>query len=186
MPDEKPKEELSDWAPNTIYYCGKCNSTFPTDAFHGCEMPPKVKVGWWPPREIRWCYKCSGFWDSAFYHECIPGRPPAWCCKEGFERGALCKKCPSNEGVKHDQDKLKWHLLPFKALEGMVKVLTFGASKYSENGWRTVPNARDRYLSALLRHLCAIQMGEKVDSESGLRHIDHLLCNAAFLAELED
>lgn len=137
--DEKPKEKLSNWPPNTIYYCGKCSSTFPTDAFHGCGMPPKAKV-----------------------------------------------ECSSKEGVKYDQDKLKWHLLPFKALEGMVKVLTFGASKYSENGWRTVPNARDRYLSAMLRHLCAIQMGEKVDSESGLRHIDHLLCNAAFLAELED
>jgi len=89
-------------------------------------------------------------------------------------------------GVKDDGSKAMWHLLPWKAVRGLVLVLTFGAKKYSPNGWRTVPNARDRYTAALMRHLCAIQMGEKVDGESGLRHIDHLLCNAAFLAELED
>lgn len=89
-------------------------------------------------------------------------------------------------GIKDDKDKPMWHLLPWKAISNLVRVLTFGAQKYSPNGWRSVPNSRDRYTSALLRHLAALQMGEKVDPESGLRHIDHVLCNAAFLSELED
>jgi hypothetical protein len=89
-------------------------------------------------------------------------------------------------GVKDDGGKLMWSLLPWKALQGLVKVLTFGAKKYSPEGWRTVPDAKARYTAALLRHLYALNVGEKIDSESGLRHIDHLLCNAAFLAELED
>jgi hypothetical protein len=93
---------------------------------------------------------------------------------------------PARAGVKDDASKPMWHLLPWKAITGLVSVLTFGASKYSPNGWRTVPNGRDRYLAALLRHLSAMQMGEEVDPESGLRHIDHVLCNAAFLAELGD
>lgn len=89
-------------------------------------------------------------------------------------------------GVKDDNGKAMWNLLPWKAINGLVTVLTFGARKYSPNGWRSVPNGRDRYLSALLRHIYALQTGELVDKESGLRHIDHAMCNVAFLAELED
>jgi hypothetical protein len=89
-------------------------------------------------------------------------------------------------GVKDDGGKLMWNLLPWKATQGLIKVLTFGAKKYAPDGWRTVPNAKERYQAALLRHLCSINAGEKVDPESGLRHIDHIMCNAAFLAELED
>jgi hypothetical protein len=89
-------------------------------------------------------------------------------------------------GLKDDKGKLLWNLLPWKAVEGMVKVLTFGAKKYSPNGWRIVPYAKERYQAALLRHLNAIAAGEILDTDSGLRHIDHVVCNAAFLAELED
>ena len=89
-------------------------------------------------------------------------------------------------GVKDDKGKLMWDLLPWKAVNGLVKVLTFGAKKYAPNGWRSVPDARQRYLAALLRHLHALNVGEKVDKESGLRHIDHVTTNACFLAELYD
>lgn len=92
----------------------------------------------------------------------------------------------SRAGVKDDQGKLMWNLLPWKAVEGMVKVLTFGAKKYTPNGWRSVPNAKDRYTAAMLRHVAAMQSGQVNDPESGLRHIDHVLTNAAFLAELGD
>lgn len=87
-------------------------------------------------------------------------------------------------GVKDDGGKLRWDLLPWKALRGLVMILTFGAKKYSPNGWRTVPNAKERYTAALLRHLYSIQAGEKVDPETGKPHEYSLLCNAAFLAEL--
>jgi hypothetical protein len=87
-------------------------------------------------------------------------------------------------GVKDDQGKARWDLLPWKAMAGLVAVLTFGAKKYSPNGWRTVPNAKDRYTSAMMRHMYALSVGEDVDKESGLRHIDHVLTNVAFLAEL--
>lgn len=88
-------------------------------------------------------------------------------------------------GLKDDGGKLRWDLLPWKAAEGIVKVLTFGAKKYAPNGWRSVPNAEERYLAALMRHLKARQSGEKFDKESGLRHIDHIATNAAFLQEIE-
>ncbi len=92
----------------------------------------------------------------------------------------------NQKGVKDDSNKLRYDLLPFKAIKGLVKVLTFGAKKYTVNGWKTVPNAKQRYLAALLRHISSIELGEKIDPESGLRHIDHVLTNAAFLSELGD
>jgi hypothetical protein len=89
-------------------------------------------------------------------------------------------------GFKDDGGKLRYDLLPWKAIKGLVQVLTFGARKYSPNGWRLVPSAEERYLAAAMRHIAARAGGEKVDPESGLRHIDHILTNVAFLAELED
>ena len=35
-----------------------------------------------------------------------------------------------NAGIRHDQDKLAWNLVPMEHLEGMVRVLMFGAKKY--------------------------------------------------------
>ena len=40
-----------------------------------------------------------------------------------------------NEAVKHDSGKPDWSLVPFESLEGMVKVLEFGAQKYAGWNW---------------------------------------------------
>ncbi|MCI4435395.1 MAG: hypothetical protein JHC33_01110 [Ignisphaera sp.] len=63
------------------------------------------------------------------------------------------------------------------------KVLQYGAKKYKPNNWRNVDNI-NRYWDALMRHCMAIEQGEDLDSESGLPHRDHALCNIAFLTEL--
>jgi hypothetical protein len=82
---------------------------------------------------------------------------------------------------KHDQDKARLDLLPWTELLEVVRVLEFGAKKYAPEAWRRVPDARRRYLSAALRHLAAISMGETVDPESGLLHAAHAACCALFL-----
>lgn len=74
------------------------------------------------------------------------------------------------------------HLVPLEAVEAVAKVLGFGAQKYEPDGWKEVPDAVNRYNSALLRHLVEIQKGEEIDPESGLPHIDHVACNALFLS----
>lgn len=86
--------------------------------------------------------------------------------------------------MKFDSEKPRLALLPFDALEQVGAVLTFGAAKYAPNSWRTVPNALERYTSALLRHLAAMQRGEVTDAESGLPHAAHAACNALFIAAL--
>jgi hypothetical protein len=84
-------------------------------------------------------------------------------------------------GEKHDAGKPDLRLLPFAELSEVARVLTFGAAKYSEGGWRHVPNARQRYLSAALRHLGAYADGEELDAESGLHHVAHAACCLLFL-----
>jgi hypothetical protein len=79
-------------------------------------------------------------------------------------------------GVKGDAEKPRWDLLPYDALAPVVRVLTFGARKYSDDNWQHVPNARRRYFAAAMRHLSAWITGEKVDPESGENHLAHAIC----------
>ena len=72
-----------------------------------------------------------------------------------------------------------------KALTEQAKVLTFGATKYTPEGWREVPDAPNRYLDAAFRHLVAYSQGERYDDESGLPHLAHAQCCLSFLLELD-
>lgn len=93
-----------------------------------------------------------------------------------------------HSGMKYDTGKPKMDLvfdgMP-NALEGLGEVLTFGAQKYAAHSWQTVPEGKSRYKAALIRHLIAHSRGESNDPESGLSHLAHAFCNAAFIYELE-
>ena len=83
---------------------------------------------------------------------------------------------------KYDENKSRMDLIPLDTIENVGKILGVGAQKYGENNWQELPNFWSRYKGALLRHLAAIDRGELLDQESGLPHIDHVLCNAVFLS----
>lgn len=83
--------------------------------------------------------------------------------------------------LKFDQEKNRVDLLDPLALEGLAKVLTFGAKKYAAHNWRS-GFAWSRLIGAALRHLFAIMRGEDIDPESGLPHVDHLGCCWMFLS----
>jgi len=85
------------------------------------------------------------------------------------------------EGLKLDQGKLRYTLLPFKAITEVVKVLEFGAKKYKKDNWQKVDNARERYLDAAFRHLISYVEGEVMDSESKLPHLAHAVCCLLFV-----
>ena len=70
-----------------------------------------------------------------------------------------------------------------QALMEVAKVGTFGANKYSDSGWISVPDGINRYTDALGRHLLYEGKGESVDPDSGLQHAAHAAWNA--LARLE-
>lgn len=89
----------------------------------------------------------------------------------------------ADDGRKFDDGKLEYGLLPPKALEATVDVLTFGAQKYERDNWQKVPDSKRRYFDALQRHLWAWKQGEQIDSESGRHHLAHALCCLMFLYE---
>lgn len=66
----------------------------------------------------------------------------------------------------------------------MVQVLEYGATKYAPDNWKKGLN-REEILESLLRHVFElmdqVDRGESdLDSESGLEHIGHIMCNAMF------
>lgn len=90
----------------------------------------------------------------------------------------------SAPGAKLDRGKDDWSLLDWDAIEGVVRTLTHGKEKYSEDGWKQVSRAKQRYLSAMMRHLRKMQLGEYEDptAPKGINHYDEFLTNAMFLA----
>jgi hypothetical protein len=89
-------------------------------------------------------------------------------------------------GLKNDyiDNKLRWELLPIEEIEEIIKVLSFGAKKYTPNNWKLVDNGIERYYAALMRHIAAWRKGEELDTDSGFKHLSHAACNLIFLLYL--
>lgn len=85
-----------------------------------------------------------------------------------------------SEGLKHDAGKLEYDLLPYEAMNEIVKAFMFGAKKYERDNWKLVKDGKKRYNNAMMRHYVAIQNGEDIDDESGLLHGAHMAVNAIF------
>ncbi|MEJ1593521.1 dATP/dGTP diphosphohydrolase domain-containing protein [Escherichia coli] len=155
--------------------------------------------------EHGWAWFCSDPVKTVFLSEehyklvkATYDKPPGLVVSHNVPENLILDDLKSNQppaldpagrgGLKFDGDKARFDLLfdgmPH-ALEGVAKVLTFGALKYAAHSWQKVPDNIPRYRAALLRHLNAIARGEITDAESGLPHIDHATCNALFLAELQ-
>ena len=67
------------------------------------------------------------------------------------------------------------------AMEGMCQVFEFGAKKYARNNWKKGLDVNE-IMDSMLRHLISYKNGEVLDADSGLPHVDHVTCNAVFLA----
>lgn len=87
-------------------------------------------------------------------------------------------------GIKHDDGKLPWHLLPFDAVRAIVAVLAFGAAKYASRNWEAGMDW-SRPFAALHRHLAAWWEGERADPETGYSHLWHAGCCILFLIAYE-
>lgn len=98
--------------------------------------------------------------------------------------------------VRANSGKLKWSLLSWIALRGLVAILMFGAKKYAANAWKQNPMPWTETAESGMRHLTKFLEGEDLDfdascagciaktcmNHSGLPHVDHLMCNAMFLS----
>lgn len=89
-----------------------------------------------------------------------------------------------NQQAKADGGKLRPTLCPIGLIEAVTAIREYGCKKYHDpDNWRNVEP--QRYRDALYRHWLEYLKGEKTDKESGLPHLWHLACNAAFLIEME-
>ena len=95
------------------------------------------------------------------------------------------EKVATDKGVKFDEGKPRVGLVLggfSRALEAVSEVGTYGAIKYTDHGWRSVPDGFNRYTDAMLRHWLKENEG-MCDQESEQLHAAHLAWNA--LARLQ-
>jgi len=90
------------------------------------------------------------------------------------------------EGVKNDQGKLPYELLPSDAVEGILEVLRYGAGKYAPRNWE-LGMQWHRPFGALMRHMWAWWRNENngKDPETGFSHLWHAGCCILFLIAYE-
>lgn len=100
-----------------------------------------------------------------------------------------------SKAIRYNDGKRKWSLVHFESLEPMVKVLEYGAKKYTidihdedgtvidsisgKDNWKNQMDLKE-ILESIQRHLAALLDGQDYDSESGLHHMGHIQCNAMF------
>lgn len=114
----------------------------------------------------------------------------------------------AEQALRYNDGKPQWSLMDFDSFIPMIKVLEYGAHKYSifkdkdgklikgseisvedsvnlelistgRENWKKGFNFL-KLLESLARHLFALLRGEELDKESGLPHIGHLMCNSMF------
>ena len=93
----------------------------------------------------------------------------------------------TDKGVKLDGEKPRMDLVLrgfSHAIEDIADVGTYGAHKYTDDGWQSVDNGIERYLSAMIRHYLKYRQGEMYDTESELPHLSHMAWNALAVLEL--
>ena len=115
---------------------------------------------------------------------------PCDSCSDNFDKfeptGA--EPAPNSQTAKADAGKAQLTLVPRKIIWAIARVREYGCKKYPEGGadnWRQVEP--QRYRDAMMRHMLQyLDDPDGVDEESGLPHLWHCCCNAAFLCEMEN
>lgn len=108
-------------------------------------------------------------WEKAV--DCVPG-------------GENTHANDDEQAAKADANKPRPTLVPIGLIDAVTAIREYGCKKYNDpDNWKKVQP--ERYRNALYRHWLAYLDGEKKDPESGLPHLWHLACNAAFLIEME-
>lgn len=87
-----------------------------------------------------------------------------------------------NKGLRFNNGKVRYDLLPNFAINQMTNVFTKGSFKYDERNWER-GMAWSTCIASLKRHIAKFEEGEDFDDETGLLHVAHAMTNCAFLVE---
>lgn len=130
------------------------------------------------------CPKCNTIWavdprgGKWIPNSHVSGQQGCEYCRHQWDIAADCRAAISEMdgyvGVKYDTEKTRYDLIEPGFLEGLAKVLTFGAEKHGDTDYRSNPdrNAGTEY-AAVMRHIEARRKGEKADPETGLDPLIH-------------
>lgn len=91
---------------------------------------------------------------------------------------------PNKGGVKYDEGKTTYHLLPPEGPKAVATILAYGAKKYAPRNWEQGMDW-SRPFNALHRHLSAWWSGETHDPDTGYSHLWHAATNLFFLIAYE-
>jgi len=110
------------------------------------------------------------------------GQPDYVVKDNNYEKQRVAQK-DSDKAMRFNEGKsqLSYMLDADVAMKGMCDVFAFGAEKYDRGNWKKGLDEKE-IMDSMLRHLTAYNNGEVLDPESGLPHVDHITCNAIFLA----
>ena len=142
-----------------------------------------------PHPAVKRCVKCKRFTPvkgGELCVECIRKLPRKCITVETGVYERRESQQSDYHKAKHDAGKLPLNLIPPSTYDALGRVMQYGAGLYGEDTWQNLPDGTKRCHAALLRHLVAWHGGEKVDPESGLPHLEHVLWNAAVLVEFEE
>jgi hypothetical protein len=84
-------------------------------------------------------------------------------------------------GARYNQGKPAYSLIPLIALRDCARVFMYGCSKYEVWNWAKGMNWMIPY-DCMMRHMEAWHRREENDSESGLPHLGHAMCNLVMLS----
>lgn len=87
-------------------------------------------------------------------------------------------------GVKFDDEKEPFHLVPWDAVRAIAVILGVGAKKYAPRNWELGMDW-SRVWRASINHLTAWWQGEDRDPETGKSHLWHAGCCIVFLIAYE-
>jgi hypothetical protein len=84
----------------------------------------------------------------------------------------LTEKGGADVGIKHDDGKPRFDLMPPRPLTKVAGVYNYGAHKYAPRNWERGIEW-SRVYGATQRHLHAFWGGQDLDEESALEHLAH-------------
>lgn len=84
--------------------------------------------------------------------------------------------------------KPRYSLLPAHALAAVARVMTYGAVKHADEGWRELVRTdagRRVYLDKAMRHVEEFRLGVARDGESAESPLAHAICDLLILLEAQ-
>ena len=91
----------------------------------------------------------------------------------------------TDEGVKNDDGRPRYDLIPAMPMERVAEVYAIGANKYGDRNWEK-GMAFGRLFRAMLSHAWKWWRGEKFDKEDGQHHLASVVFCALGLMQLEE